>query len=92
MESQRYKTWLSSQKFADYRTGKVPACFYPYDGELNAEQWLTVFLESQDSVGERISDILCKEGLTLCIEPGRKPGKSERHKRILSISSPPSHR
>lgn len=71
VESQCYKTWLSSQKFADYRTGKIPACFYPYGGELNAEQWLTVFLESQNSVGDRISDILCKEGLTLCIEPGR---------------------
>ncbi|UMS28653.1 Y4yA family PLP-dependent enzyme [Escherichia coli] len=71
VESNRYKQWLSSQSPDNYRTGVIPSSFYPYGGELNAAQWLKIFLEGKNAKGQTVSSFLHNEGLTLCVEPGR---------------------
>ncbi|ECC6920968.1 Y4yA family PLP-dependent enzyme [Salmonella enterica] len=71
VESNCYKSWLSSQTQESYRTRRVPNSFYPYGEDINAERWLTQFLEGTDPSGKRVCDALIDEGLTLCVEPGR---------------------
>ncbi|EAM8615767.1 Y4yA family PLP-dependent enzyme [Salmonella enterica] len=71
VESGRYKRWFAAQGPGDYRTGLVPSSFYPYGGELGPAQWLTHFLSGRNDEGETVASLLRKEGITLCLEPGR---------------------
>ncbi len=62
---------LLRQRAEDYRTGKIPASFYPYGGPQSAAAWLSCFLDAQLSSGLTIEDYLKQRELTLAMEPGR---------------------
>ncbi|RUM20525.1 Y4yA family PLP-dependent enzyme [Rhizobium vallis] len=62
---------LQRQRGDDYRTGKVPASFYPYGGPQSAAAWLGCFLGALLSSGQTIEDYLKQHQLTLAMEPGR---------------------
>lgn len=66
-----YQAHLEAQTPQDYRTGKVPASFYPYGGELSAAEWLRCLLRAPMADGRSLANYLVHEGLVLGMEPGR---------------------
>lgn len=71
VDAGRYTAFLRAQQPHDYRTGKVPASFYPYGGELGAQAWLDRLLASPCIGQLSVARWLGENGLTLAIEPGR---------------------
>ncbi|WP_445681868.1 Y4yA family PLP-dependent enzyme [Radicibacter daui] len=71
VESQAYAQFLENQSGADYRTGRVPASFYPYGGGIDAAGWLEEFLAAAGPDGKTVAAYLRAEALTLALEPGR---------------------
>lgn len=67
----QYQAHLASQTPEDYRTGRLPASFYPYGGALSAADWLRAFLQAGMSDGVSVAAYLAAENLTLAMEPGR---------------------
>jgi diaminopimelate decarboxylase len=66
-----YQVHLGTQMPEDYRTGKVPASFYPYGGGLSAAEWLRYLLRAPMADGRSFANYLVHEGLVLGMEPGR---------------------
>ncbi|WP_293765676.1 Y4yA family PLP-dependent enzyme [uncultured Aquitalea sp.] len=66
-----YAAFLHGQRAGDYRTGKVPASFYPYGSSMGACEWLDSFLLAQCKEGVSVARYLDDERLTLGLEPGR---------------------
>ncbi|EJZ22814.1 Y4yA family PLP-dependent enzyme (plasmid) [Rhizobium sp. Pop5] len=62
---------LQRQGANDFRTGRVPASFYPYGGPQSAAAWLGCFLGAPLSSGQTIENYLKQRKLTLAMEPGR---------------------
>lgn len=71
VDQQAYQAHLGAQVPEDYRTGKVPASFYPYGGGLSAAEWLRCLLRAPMVDGRSIANYLVHEGLVLGMEPGR---------------------
>ena len=71
VDQRAYQAHLGAQMPEDYRTGKVPASFYPYGGELSAAEWLRCLLRAPMADGRSFADYLVHEGLVLGMEPGR---------------------
>ena len=66
-----YQAFLAAQDAEHYRTGKVPASFYPYGGPLDAANWLEQLLSSPCTGDLSVAQALRSNGLTLALEPGR---------------------
>jgi diaminopimelate decarboxylase len=71
VDQRAYQAHLGAQTSEDYRTGKVPASFYPYGGELSAAEWLGCLLQAPITDGRSVANYLAQEGLVLAMEPGR---------------------
>jgi diaminopimelate decarboxylase len=71
VDQRAYQAHLGAQMPEDYRTGKVPASFYPYGGGLSAAEWLRCLLRAPMADGRSFADYLVHEGLVLGMEPGR---------------------
>ena len=71
VDQRAYQVHLGAQMPEDYRTGKVPASFYPYGGGLSAVEWLRCLLRAPMADGRSFADYLVHEGLVLGMEPGR---------------------
>ena len=71
VDQRAYQAHLGTQMPEDYRTGKVPASFYPYGGELSAAEWLRCLLRAPMTDGRSLASYLVHEGLVLGMEPGR---------------------
>jgi diaminopimelate decarboxylase len=71
VDQRAYQAHLGAQMPEDYRTGKVPASFYPYGGGLSAAEWLRCLLRAPMADGRSIANYLVHEGLVLGMEPGR---------------------
>ena len=71
VDQHAYRAHLGAQTPEDYRTGKVPASFYPYGGGLSAAEWLRCLLQAPMTDGCSIANYLVHEGLVLGMEPGR---------------------
>jgi diaminopimelate decarboxylase len=71
VESDEYEAFLRSQCKEHYRTGKVPASFYPYGGRVDASQYLHWLLESSCTDGLSVAQYLKSMDLVLAVEPGR---------------------
>ncbi|WKA32066.1 Y4yA family PLP-dependent enzyme [Bradyrhizobium roseum] len=71
VDQRAYRAYLEIQKPEDYRTGRVPASFYPYGGELSAAEWLRCLLQARMADGRSIASYFVQEGLLLALEPGR---------------------
>jgi len=71
VDQRAYQAHLGTQMPEDYRTGKVPASFYPYGGGLSAAEWLRCLLRAPMADGRSFADYLVHEGLVLGMEPGR---------------------
>lgn len=71
VDAARYQAFVRCHGPDDYRAGKVPASFYPYGGELDAQAWLDRLLTSPCAGQTPIARWLRENGLTLAIEPGR---------------------
>ncbi|MBR0856973.1 Y4yA family PLP-dependent enzyme [Bradyrhizobium liaoningense] len=71
VDQRAYQAHVGEQMPEDYRTGKVPASFYPYGGELSAAEWLRCLLRAPMADGRTVANYLADEGLVLGMEPGR---------------------
>jgi diaminopimelate decarboxylase len=71
VDQRAYQAHLGAQTSEDYRTGKVPASFYPYGGGLSAAEWLRCLLQAPITDGRSVANYLAQEGLVLGMEPGR---------------------
>ncbi|WFU38878.1 Y4yA family PLP-dependent enzyme [Bradyrhizobium sp. CB82] len=71
VDQSAYQAHLGAQMPEDYRTGKVPASFYPYGGELSAAAWLRDLLRAPMAGGRGLANYLVHEGIELGMEPGR---------------------
>jgi diaminopimelate decarboxylase len=71
VDQHAYQAHLAAQTSEDYRTGKVPASFYPYGGRLSAAKWLHCLLQAPMTDGRSVANYLTREGLVLAMEPGR---------------------
>ncbi|WP_420963898.1 Y4yA family PLP-dependent enzyme [Brucella sp. IR073] len=71
VEEARYQAHLALQSPDDYRTGKVPASFYPYGSALSASDWLRRLLREPISETFSVAEYFTREGLILAVEPGR---------------------
>ena len=71
VDERAYQAHLGAQMPEDYRTGKVPASFYPYGGGLSAAEWLRCLLRAPIADGRSFASYLAHEGLVLGMEPGR---------------------
>lgn len=71
VDQQVYQAHLGAQMPEDYRTGLVPASFYPYGGALSAAEWLRSLLRAPMADGRSFANYLVHEGLVLGMEPGR---------------------
>lgn len=71
VDDQAYQAHLNRQKDEDYRTGKVPATFYPYGGAPSAVEWLRSLLDAPMTDGRSIAAYFAQERLVLGMEPGR---------------------
>ncbi|MEH2484073.1 Y4yA family PLP-dependent enzyme [Bradyrhizobium sp. AZCC 2230] len=71
VDQRAYQAHLDAQMPEDYRTGKVPASFYPYGGGLSAAEWLRCLLRAPMADGRSLANYLVHEGLVLGMEPGR---------------------
>jgi diaminopimelate decarboxylase len=71
VDQHAYQAHLGAQMPEDYRTGKVPASFYPYGGGLSAAEWLRCLLRAPMADGRSLANYLVHEGLVLGMEPGR---------------------
>jgi diaminopimelate decarboxylase len=71
VDQHAYQAHLGAQMPEDYRTGKVPASFYPYGGGLSAAEWLCCLLRAPMADGRSIANYLVHERLVLGMEPGR---------------------
>jgi diaminopimelate decarboxylase len=71
VDQRAYQAHLGAQTPEDYRTGKVPASFYPYGGGLSAPEWLHCLLQAPMTDGRSVANYLAQEGLVLGMEPGR---------------------
>ena len=71
VDQRAYQAYLGAQMPDDYRTGKVPASFYPYGGGLSAAEWLRCLLQAPMTDGRSVANYLVHEGLVLAMEPGR---------------------
>lgn len=66
-----YEDFLQGQHAGDYRTGRVPASFYPYGCRVDACEWLRRFLASPCHEGQSVGRYLRDTDCSLAIEPGR---------------------
>jgi diaminopimelate decarboxylase len=71
VDERAYQAHLEAQMPEDYRTGRVPASFYPYGGGLSAAEWLRRLLRAPMADGRIFANYLVHEGLVLGMEPGR---------------------
>jgi diaminopimelate decarboxylase len=71
VDQRAYQAHLGTQMPEDYRTGEVPASFYPYGGGFSAAEWLRCLLRAPMADGRSFADYLVHEGLVLGMEPGR---------------------
>lgn len=71
VDDRAFQAHLAVQMPQDYRTGKVPASFYPYGGALSAAEWLRCLLRAPTPDGRSFANYLVREGLVLGMEPGR---------------------
>lgn len=71
VDHQQYRAHLAAQTPDDYRTGKIPASFYPYGGPLSAADWLRRLLRAQFQEGQTVARYFKRQGLILGMEPGR---------------------
>jgi len=71
VDQEQYRAHLAAQTPGDYRTGKIPASFYPYGNPLSATDWLHRFLQAEISGGQTVAHYFKREGLILAMEPGR---------------------
>jgi diaminopimelate decarboxylase len=71
VDDRAYQIHLDRQKDEDYRTGKVPATFYPYGGAPTAAEWLRRLLDVPMADGRSIAAYFAQERLVLGMEPGR---------------------
>lgn len=71
VDAEAYQAFLAAQDAGHYRTGKVPASFYPYGGALDAAAWLAQLLSSPCADGPTVAQALRSAELTLALEPGR---------------------
>src|SRR6185295_6972512 len=56
VDQRAYQAHLGAQTSEDYRTGKVPASFYPYGGGLSAAEWLRCLLQAPIADGRSFAD------------------------------------
>jgi diaminopimelate decarboxylase len=71
VDPRAFRAHLGAQMPQDYRTGQVPASFYPYGGALSAAEWLRCLLGAPMADGRSFANYLVREGLVLGMEPGR---------------------
>lgn len=71
VDDQAYKIHLDRQRDEDYRTGRVPASFYPYGGAPSAAEWLRSLLGAPMADSRSVAAYFAQERLTLGMEPGR---------------------
>lgn len=71
VDSDEYESFLQYQCKEHYRTGRVPASFYPYGSPVDAGVWLHRLLASPCVDGLSVAAYLNAMDLTLALEPGR---------------------